>query len=293
MKNWLIEKDPDTGKDWRQEEKGTTKDEVVGWHHHRNGHEFEQAWGDGEGQRSLSGCSPWGRRESAWLSDWTTLISICFPSPLAPSLLSRHGRNPTLALWPPPLHLYQLASACRDVYLSAHSPQRVTSETVGGTLSWLAQRPAFVFACLWQPCFCLILCSLVILGGWLSRQVLPTSGLWTTVCVAKSCLTFCGPMDCSPPGSSVHGISQASILEWGAISFSRGSSRPRNWTWVSCTGRLILHHWATDTSCQVSGSVGLEIKCVINVMCVNHPETIPWPWSVEILSSTKPVPGTK
>ena len=54
--------------------------------------------------------------------------------------------------------------------------------------------------------------------------------------VAKSCLTLCDPMDCSPPGPSDHGIFQARILEWVAISFSRGSSQPRNQTCVSCIG---------------------------------------------------------
>ena len=49
-----------------------------------------------------------------------------------------------------------------------------------------------------------------------------------------SCPTLCDPMDCSPPGSSVHGVLQARILEWVSISCSRGSSRPRDWTWVSC-----------------------------------------------------------
>ena len=49
------------------------------------------------------------------------------------------------------------------------------------------------------------------------------------VLVAQSCLTLCDPMNCSPPGSSVHGIIQARILEWGAIPFSRGSSQPRDW----------------------------------------------------------------
>ena len=48
-KNWLVGKDPDAGKDWRQEEKGTTEDEMVGWHHQLNGHESEQALGNGEG----------------------------------------------------------------------------------------------------------------------------------------------------------------------------------------------------------------------------------------------------
>ena len=53
--------------------------------------------------------------------------------------------------------------------------------------------------------------------------------------VVQSCPTFCHHMDCRPPGSSVHGILQARILEWVAISFSRGSSQPRDRTWVSCT----------------------------------------------------------
>ena len=63
-KSQLTGKDPDAGKDWRQEEKGTTEDEMVGWHHQLNGHEFEQAPGDGEGQGGLACCSPCGRKES-------------------------------------------------------------------------------------------------------------------------------------------------------------------------------------------------------------------------------------
>ena len=66
--------------------------------------------------------------------------------------------------------------------------------------------------------------------------------------VTQSCLTFCDPMDCSLPGSSVHGIFQARILDWVVISYSRGSSWPRDWThasYVSCTGRQILCHCAT------------------------------------------------
>ena len=64
VNSWLIWKDPDAGKDWRQEEKGTTEDEMVGWHHRLNGHEFEQALGVGDGQGSLACCSPWDRKES-------------------------------------------------------------------------------------------------------------------------------------------------------------------------------------------------------------------------------------
>ena len=71
--------------------------------------------------------------------------------------------------------------------------------------------------------------------------------LWYAVC-ALLCLTLCGPMNCSPPGSSVPGISQARILEWVAISFSSGSSQPRDRTCVSCVScivRWILYLWAT------------------------------------------------
>ena len=62
-KSHLTGKDPDAGKDWGQEEKVTTEDEMVGWHHLLNGYEFEQAPGDGEGQKSLAWCSPWGSEE--------------------------------------------------------------------------------------------------------------------------------------------------------------------------------------------------------------------------------------
>ena len=68
VKNWLIGKDPDAGKDWRQEKKGTTEDEMVGWHHQIDGHEFDQAPGVGDGQRSLACCSPWDCKELDSLS---------------------------------------------------------------------------------------------------------------------------------------------------------------------------------------------------------------------------------
>ena len=63
-KNWVIWKDPDAGKDWRREEKGTVEDEMVGWHHWLSGHEFEKAPRVGDGQGSLACCTPWGCEES-------------------------------------------------------------------------------------------------------------------------------------------------------------------------------------------------------------------------------------
>ena len=68
------------------------------------------------------------------------------------------------------------------------------------------------------------------------------------VLISQSCLTFCDPMDCSLPGSSVHGILQARILERVAIPFSRGSSQPRDGAWVSCTASRIFTSWATSGS---------------------------------------------
>ena len=64
VKNWLIGKDPDAGKDWRQEEKGTTEDEMFGWHHWLDRHESEQALGVGDGQGSLCAAVHWGHKES-------------------------------------------------------------------------------------------------------------------------------------------------------------------------------------------------------------------------------------
>ena len=61
-KRWLIGKDPDAGKNWRQEEKGMTEDEKAGWHHQHNGQEFEKSLRDSEGQGSLVCCSSWGHK---------------------------------------------------------------------------------------------------------------------------------------------------------------------------------------------------------------------------------------
>ena len=73
--NWLTGKDLDAGKDWGQEEKGTTEDEVVAWHHRLDRHEFEQALGAGDGPGSLASCSPWGHKESDTTDqlNWTEL----------------------------------------------------------------------------------------------------------------------------------------------------------------------------------------------------------------------------
>jgi len=159
-KSWLIGKDPDAGRDWGQEEKGMTEDEMVGWHQWLDGRESEWTPGVGDGQGGLACCSPWGRKEldtTEWLN-WTDL-----------NRLERHGFR-------------------------------------GHWLSFL----------LWNARVCAQLLQL--------------------------CLTLCNPMDCS---LSVYGMLQARILEWVAISFSRGSSQPRDQTWVSLIAGRFFTVWAT------------------------------------------------
>ena len=140
-KSWLIWKDPDAGKYWRQEEKETTEDEMVVWH--------QWTWVGANSRR--------------W---WRT---------------------------------------GKPAVLQSMGSQRVRHH-------WGTEQQQ------WKRVLLLL--------------------------VAQLCLTLCSPMDCSPPGSSVHGIFQARILEWVAISYSRGSSWPRDQThvsYVSCTGSQILY----------------------------------------------------
>ena len=81
-KSWLIGKNPDSGRDWGQEEKGTTEDEMAGWHHWLDGHEFEWTPGDGDGQGGLACCDSWGRKEldTTERLNWTELnFIVVFP----------------------------------------------------------------------------------------------------------------------------------------------------------------------------------------------------------------------
>ena len=151
--------DPDAGKDWGQEEKGTTKDEMVGWHHWLNGHGFGWTLGVGDGQGSLACCGSWGHRVG---HDWATELN-----------------------W------WKLG-------LNSHI--------------WILQESPSAEVCCIED----------------------ESGLCTCVHAKslQSCPTLCDPMDCSPPGSSVHGILQTKILEWVAITSSWGSSWPRGWTCI-------------------------------------------------------------
>ena len=79
VKKWLLGKDPDAGKDWRQEEKGVTEGEMVEWHHRLDRNEFEQAPVVGDGQGGLVCCSPWVTKCWTQLSDWTDSTVVCIP----------------------------------------------------------------------------------------------------------------------------------------------------------------------------------------------------------------------
>ena len=79
--------------------------------------------------------------------------------------------------------------------------------------------------------------------------------------VAQSCLTLCDPMDCSLPGLSVHGVFQARILEWVAISFSRGSSPPRDQTQISCIAGRCFTLWVTREESQCQRMFKLPYNC--------------------------------
>ena len=104
---------------------------------------------------------------------------------------------------------------------------------------------------------CLVLGEVAFRSMFVDPDFLEPSLKHRKVVVAQLCPTFHEPMDCSPPGSSVSGILQAGILEWVAIPFSRGSSQPRDRTWVSCTtGRFFSsepsfnkHHLLDTSEC--------------------------------------------
>ena len=87
------------------------------------------------------------------------------------------------------------------------------------------------------------------------------------VLVAQSCLTLCNPMNCSPPGASVHGILQARILEWVAIPFSRWSSRSRDQTWPFCIGRRVLYHLSYQGSPPLKQRLKVKVSWEAQLIC--------------------------
>ena len=93
VKSWLIWKDPDAGKDWGQEEKGMTEDEMIGWHHWLNGHGFGWTLGIGDGQGGLACCDSWGRKklDTTERLNWTELNSAIKKNEIIPSAATWMG----------------------------------------------------------------------------------------------------------------------------------------------------------------------------------------------------------
>ena len=85
VKSWLTGKDPDAGRDWGQEEKGMTEDEIVGWHHWHNGHEFGWTLGVSDGQGGLACCGSWGCKESD-MTEWLNWTELTFVLPILPGI---------------------------------------------------------------------------------------------------------------------------------------------------------------------------------------------------------------
>ena len=115
---------------------------------------------------------------------------------------------------------------------------------------------------------CVFLCAVVI------DQSL--SGVWL----------FCNPTDCSPPGSSVHRISQARMLEWVAISFSSGFSQPRDWTHISCIDKEVLYHWATKEAPFLCENITIPSKSFDSKLQKMVPYIPSWYFSVYFLTRT-------
>ena len=142
LKKWLTGKDPDAGKDWRQKEKGTTEDGMVGWHHWLDGHEFEQALGVGDEQGGLACCSPWDRKESdmtEWLS-WTELKALC---PFINWRLLTHGTSyiDYTIFWHQPSHVQLLASVATIPFLRHFS---ILGTKFPNTSSWMNETGSLV-----------------------------------------------------------------------------------------------------------------------------------------------------
>ena len=202
VKRGLIWKDPDAGKDWGQEKKGTTEDEMVGWRHQLNGHEFGWTPGvviDREAWRSAvhgitkrkTRLSDWTELKLRWSKTWNHVFWIQIQNPF-------YGQEN----W--------------KMHAQKHIWERITV--------WEIMKNG--------SCCCL---------------------------VSKLCLTLCDPMDCNPPGSSVHGTLQAEMLDWVAISFSRGIFPTQGLS-------LWLLNWQVDSTTEPPGKPPVDLYPCIKTL---------------------------
>ena len=181
--------------------------------------------------------------EFVHLQSTLTLIMICLNQAFLPFLESESVSHSVMpdSLWP--YGLYSPPDS--SVHSIAHSPpdSSVHSISQARILEWVAilfsrgsspPRDQTWVSCIAGRFFAI----------WATREA-PGYSVKVKVSVTQPRPALCDPMDCSPPGSSVHGILQARILEWVAISLSRGSSRLRDWTWVSHIADRLFTNWVT------------------------------------------------
>ena len=176
------------GKDWRQEEKRTTEDKVVGWHHQLNGHESEQAPGDGEGQESLACCGPCRTQ----LSDWTTTLcehNVFF------FLVQIPGSEILTGGWKSEVRVPIWSGSMRTPPTNFLTWQRDWRHRAG-SYSFFRRLIAFMRAPPSWP-------NGLPKSPPANTLILAVSSVQFSS-VAQSCLTLCDPMDCSMPGLPLH-----------------------------------------------------------------------------------------
>ena len=166
-------------------------------------------------------CGPWWVFQICWHIECITFTASSF-----------RIWNSSTGIPSPPLALFVVMLS--KAHLTSHSKMSGSRWVI--TPSWLSGS--------WR--------SFLYSSSVYSCHLFSISSASVGVCeVTQSCATLCDPMGCSLPGSSVHGILQAIVLEWIAISFSSGSSQPRNGNGVSCTARQILYHRVTRKDLKI------------------------------------------
>ena len=217
MKSWLIGKDSNAGRDWGQEEKGMTEDEMAGWHHRLDGHESGWTPGVGDGQAGALRFMGSQRVGHNWATELNWKVGTGNLSNTKLYNLANYR-----ATWSGShdCALNQLPCCCSVTKSIPTLCDTMDCSTPGfPVLHCLPEFAQTHFHELVMTSNHLILCH-------------PPSLESVKMLVAQLCLILCDPMDCSPPGSSVHGILQQELtpMEWVAILFSRGSSPPRGQT---------------------------------------------------------------
>ena len=273
-KNQLIGKDLDAGKNWEQEKKETTEDEMVEQHHWLKD-EFEQPLGDyeafgvSENRTRLSNSNSNNNHDKEYKS-----ISLCIQHHLSVNfviiistalledwLWDNSFLSNIVATFPGScLHGHHTMSSaptlctefcsCYD-WTWGGDPAPVGPVIFSLLGIWFVIETQEVsFSSLhWGKCKCRRLREKIYLLSWLTVWKNRSLGNRRAMCLCanslQSCPTLCDPMDCSPPGSSVHDVIQSRILEWVAMSFSRGSSQQRDWSlilYVFFIGRRVFYH---------------------------------------------------